>query len=564
MFSNNITTRAATDEQRTAPAGAFKRVGVTPATALRPYRRLLACLSDVFPVRFEGCAEGELDGLDALLAIGCRPRPLPDGIPTLLLAERSQIESVARRVQFTRDLVLPTPLRGRSLLERAAPGAAPVGCERGDAVLASSDGAAAWWMRPTVPGRCAGARVSAFGLPQLEPGQTLRAQLEPGRFMGLVPLLELLRDVCGELGWTEPALRAAFVIDDPNLHCSSYGFLRYRELVAHARAHGYHAALATVPLDGWLFSRRAAALVREHAASLSLLVHGNDHVARELGRLTDDRDADAAVAQALGRIERLERRARVQVARVMAPPHGACSETALRALFRAGFEAACISRPYPWLDRPPAGSPLAGWYPAEIVAGGIPVLPRYPLAAGREELTFRALLGQPLILFGHHTDLAPGLEVLARAAADVTSLGKVHWGAPDSIARASFAARRRGERLEVRLHARRALVSVPPGAKLLRVNIPQAHGELLWDGLQSDSRRIALDARPGGLFSEWISVHAGERIELTLGGARARSPAGSSLRPRPWPLARRVLVEGRDRLRPVLGHAPRSRAAASR
>jgi hypothetical protein len=100
---------------------------------------------------------------------------------------------------------------------------------------------------------------------------------------------------------------------------------------------------------------------------------------------------------------------------VRSPPHGACSEAALRAMFKLGFQAACISRTDPWRDRLPPVSALAGWCPAELVAGGLPVLPRHHLDARREELVFRALLHQPLILYRHHCDLAHGLDVLGQA-----------------------------------------------------------------------------------------------------------------------------------------------------
>ena len=204
--------------------------------------------------------------------------------------------------------------------------------------------------------------------------------------MGLLPLLHFLRQLLADEGWKLPAPRAAFVIDDPNLHWPSYGFLKYPQLAEHASRHGYHLAFATVPLDGWRVDARAVATMREHPAALSLLIHGNDHVARELAGLDSDRQAEAAMAQALRRIAALERASGLSVARVMAPPHGVCSEAALRAMFRLGFEAACISRPYPWRDGLPAPTPLAGWHPAELVAGGIPVAPRQALSAPREDL----------------------------------------------------------------------------------------------------------------------------------------------------------------------------------
>ena len=257
-----------------------------------------------------------------------------------------------------------------------------------DRVLATADDGPAWWENGSPDSR---QQTSIFPLARLAAGDTLREYLRPGRFMELAPLLHLLRVITAE-ALTEPSLRACFVIDDPNLHWSSYGHLDYRQLIEHARRGGYHAALAMVPLDGWLAHARTAALLRENRTSVSLHIHGNDHTSHELGRLVDDRDAERVVAQALRRIRTFERRAGVSVDRVMAPPHERCSEHSLRAMWRLGLDAACISTPHPWRDGESAASPLLGWRPAELVAGGLPVLPRHSLRHPPEELVFRALL----------------------------------------------------------------------------------------------------------------------------------------------------------------------------
>ena len=62
---------------------------------------------------------------------------------------------------------------------------------------------------------------------------------------------------------------------------------------------------------------------------------------------------------------------------------------------------------------------LAGTQLADVVAGGLPALPRRRLGDGREELALEAYLRRPLILYGHHWDLAGGLDVLEREAAHV-------------------------------------------------------------------------------------------------------------------------------------------------
>ena len=194
------------------------------------------------------------------------------------------------------------------------------------------------------------------------PGARLCDRLTSGRFAALLPLVEFLRSVSAPSQFSSPRLRAAFVIDDPNLHASSYGYLRFDETRRAAREHGFHVAFATVPLDSWLARRSAAAWFK--GSELSLLVHGNDHIRRELAHDTTPARAVARLAQAQRRIARLERRSRVGVSRVMAPPHGACSRLTMATLPRVGFEALCISRPYPWLDEPPPDEPLVGSAPS--------------------------------------------------------------------------------------------------------------------------------------------------------------------------------------------------------
>jgi hypothetical protein len=532
------------------------RIGVIPAATMGSKKRLLACLQLLFPVRFEGRDAGELDDLDGVLVLdGARLDELPRGVRTLVAASSSSRTGAtagpSATVKFTRGNHVARPLWGRTLIEKGIDGGAELalGATDHDEALATVDGRAVWWR-----GRNTEAQVSAFPVEELEEGETLREHLCAGRFMGFVPLLHLLRDVCGERGFSEAPLQASFVIDDPNLHWPSYGFLKYGELVEHARRHRYHVGLAMVPLDGWLVNGRAASLVRVNPGLLSVLVHGNDHVARELGRLTTDNEAELTVGQALGRVARFERRSGVLVRRAMAPPHGACSEAALRAMFRLGFDAACISRPSPWRDGLSAASPLVGWHPAELVAGGLPILPRHHLGGPREELVFRALLGQPLILYGHHSDFAQGLDVLALAADEINGLGDVIWAPLDEIAARNYKTRRDGDLLTVEVYSRRVLVDVPAGVTAVRVQTRELSGDPLWKQVTCDAGRAPMVKRRGGWVSEPLEIDSPGRIELLLPSDHPLQVDTVAERARkPWPITRRVLVESRDRLRPLLG-----------
>jgi hypothetical protein len=542
-----------------------KLVGVFSATQTDNLRWLFTSLERVFAVRFEQAGSVDPKRLDGALVLGSEHAgQAPSGIPWLVLrsgprARERPPAAEQTAVVLAEDVALARPLRGAQIIENAALGDLPLPLPLPDSgrMLASAERRAVWWQSGEAP---AALCVSAYPLAELREGEALRDHLRPGCFMGLLPLLHFLGLVLGAGAEAPPPLRASFIIDDPNLHWPTYGFLKYGDLVDHASEHGYHVALATVPFDGWLVNRRAASLIRENPSALSLLMHGNDHVARELGRLSD-RDAELSIAQALRRIAALEHRSGVTVDRAMAPPHGACSEAALRAMFRLGIEAACVSRPYPWRDGLPAPTPLAGWHPAEMVAGGLPVLPRHSLSLSREDLVFRALLGQPLILYGHHQDFADGLDLFAQAAGDINRLGDVRWGSLSEIAHRNYTTRRAGEILHVGMHARRISIEVPDGVRALHVQVQEPLGGAAWRKLSHPGGAEDTAFRGGVGETRLESIAAPCRIDLALCADHPLDPTqGAGRGRRPWPLMRRVMVEGRDRIQPLLPRGAGSKA----
>ena len=529
----------------------------TAGTRLHPdQERLLTALERAFPVNFEQVDSVDPNEIDGLLVLGAVPPPdTRDALPRLMLPGGcgfgGQQDGFAiasgetTPVALADESVLARPLRGRAIPESVVaeePGLA----HSGGGVLARAHGRPVWWQ---IGDATAALSVSAYPLAGLREGEALRDHLRVGRFMGLLPLVHFLGLVLGAEGWRLPPLRAAFVIDDPNLHWPSYGFLKYGELVAHAVRHGYHVALATVPIDGWRADRRAASLLARNTSVLSLVMHGNDHVTSELARLSTDAQAQPVIAQALRRVAALERRSGVPVDRVMTPPHGACSEAALRAMFRLGIEAVSVAPIFPRHAGMPASTPLAGWHPAELVAGGLSVLPRHPLDASREELALRAMLGQPLILYGHHEDFAEGLDLLARAASEIDGLGDVRWGPLGGIARGSYATRRLGETLLVRMHARRIAVEVPAGVRTLRVLLQEPVGGAAGHRLTHVGGSVGIAFRDGVGASEPLAIDGPTRIDLTLAPDRPLSPAEvSAPSARLWPWIRRALAEGQDRV----------------
>jgi hypothetical protein len=394
---------------------------------------------------------------------------------------------------------------------------------------------------------------SALAPTELDQGEPLREHLRENRFFGLLSLVEWLKRIAPS-SWSPPPVRAAFLFDDPNLHWPSYGYIRYDELAHHAREHEYAATMATIPRDLWFAHPRAVRLFRDSRQRLSLALHGNDHVKRELQGDLSPEGRRSLLAQAIRRAAAFESRHGLPIAKVMIPPHGSTSRDMALEMPRLGIEAMSDSRPYPWLTRPPEAVPLAGWNFVDIVDGGLPVIPRYHFGRSREDLPLRALLGQPLILYGHHEDVAGGLATLAQAAAQVNALGDIRWCSLGEIARSNFETRQRGNRLDVRIAASVVDVDIPEGVHELVVLAPAAIPvraiELVGaSGVSelpfSDGTTNAIPVKPG-------------KVQLRVVRCDVVDPSHvPSPRPRAWPVLRRNASELRDRMRPAAARVRR-------
>jgi hypothetical protein len=530
------------------------RVGVFPAAELEHRRNLLAALELAFPVRFEGRGSAELNDLGGALVLGDGAQAAAAaaaGVPSLSLPRSEPAEDRdCVDLALSEATELDSRLRGAHLPDRRLDGALRAGggleTSAGATVLAGCRGEAVWIR----DGHLSTALLSPL---ELEPGEALRERLRDGRAAALLPLVHFLRELTAPVAWQPPPARACFLFDDPNLHWPSYGFVKLAELGRHAREHGYHASLATVPLDGWLGHPAAVQALRESQGALSLVVHGNDHYGAELGAIDSEKRALGLVAQALRRTRAFGRRHCVPVEPVMVPPHEECSQTTMRALRRCGFGAITMTRPFPWLappprswlTRPPEAGPLAGWGPSDR-AEGLAVFLRHPFVdRSPAELALRAFLGQPLVLYGHQADLRDGLGILGEAAADVNRLGPTHWCSPGEIAAGSYETRRQGSTLEVRPATRRVVVELPDDIEQLLVSPRE-------DGTGPSPDHLLVDGRPHPL-DDPIAISPGTRVELELGYDDEVDIASvPTPRRQPMALPRRLLSEGRDRLAPLL------------
>lgn len=517
---------------------------------------MLDALGEILDVRFEERTFGDDAGIDAWLFPEAdheaQRRITYCNCPCYAVIRSAQLVpcGLSSTIEFSRHHVLPSVLTGRRIRsdEVGKLTALPYQSEN-MAVLASKAEAPVWAMQE-VDGRQH--HYVSSPIPELNGGEAIFQYFHGELFLSLLPLLIFVRGLTGDERWEKPPLQACFMFDDPNLHWRTYGFVDFAEIAVHAQTYNYHVGFATIPLDKWFVHKPTASLFRQYRDQLSLLIHGNNHVAQELAKPYGDEGLNRDLQQALRRIDEFERRSGVEVSRVMAPPHGACSERALEQMAQLGFEAACVSRGS--LSRH-NGQALwvrtLGMKPSDIVAG-LTIFPRFRISRTcHNSILIAALLDQPIIPVGHHHDVADGLQLLADLSGFVNSLGKVRWADMKGISRSHYARKLEGNILRVRMFTKRIEVRLPEGVDQIFVERPWSRG----------AESVPLAWKHQGDGSEWklhrpvepISVPACQTIEIV---AEPPTPpfidARSVTNFRLWPVVRRQLTEARDRLAPVL------------
>jgi hypothetical protein len=507
-------------------------VQVLPRHELDSRPRLFAALERALGLTFTA---DSAPGVVATVVLGEADVRVLEGLPTLRLVHPESSVGAPTPIRLADSPRLDGALRGQILSDGFAGAIVGLSPSASAEALAFDDDCT-FWTRD----RSTSEEVAAVVPRELAVGETLRNCLRPGAILSLLPLTSFLLRVAEASGLKRAPLRAAFLIDDPNLHRVRYGYLNFTELAARATVEGWHIAFATIPLDAWLVDRRAVRLFMASKSQLSLLIHGNNHVKHELARLITDERALQEMGQALDRIRRLERRTGLVVSRVMAPPHGVYSPTTARALARLGFSALTVSRPYPWMPSSEPRQPLAGWRPAEFVEG-LPIVPRHHIRGDYEELVLRAFLRQPLVIYGHHTDAAQGVEVFSEAARRIGSLGDVSWMDLDAIARTNTETFSIGDQTFIRMYSRHATIDLDrPGTVVVEV----------------DDHDVDVAVTAGGRFYPGLGPHAIESGGPVNVSARRRDCADPHLIARPrttlWPRSRRIATETRDRLLPAI------------
>ncbi len=413
-------------------------------------------------------------------------------------------------------------------------------------VLAEVDGQAVWSVE-----RANGCHHVGVPLPSFAENDFFHSHFRGSRWFAMVPLLHFLRSALGPKGWQVAKPRATFIIDDPNFHHRSYGFIDFAKLIKHAETHNYHATVATVPLDTWYFNRKVVALFRAHQQQISVMMHGVNHLADELGRQYPEEEALSLLAVGLRRIAAFEARSGLRVERIMAAPHGAYKESMAEPMLRLGFEAGCVSigSLTHWNARknwaPDLGIPMA----QVLGRQAFPVFHR--TSTNETDIRLSAFLGHPVVIATHHHDYISNFTRIESLAKMVNQISSPQWMSVEDISRTNYLS-----------SVENGVLCVTPYARRLRI------------AFSEDINAIRLMASP---FCPEVTISLAQRSTedaISVDGVRLetrvlndvmelfippRDPVDyEKVAPIPlglWAVTRRLLAEARDRAVPVLSFA---------
>jgi hypothetical protein len=528
------------------------RIAVAPATEYELRRRLFDMLSSRLEVSFEPHTPGEYQGLRGLIAltgaaeaardaslrnVSCYEVILSQPIPVAAPSAITFASSAAVHRAFRGKTLADSSLLNFSRVPDSFESLARVGEET------------LWALEQQ--GNQEHHRVGV-DVPVFAENDFFHNHFRERCWFSTVPLLHFLRRLLGADGWPAPEARASFIIDDPNLHHRSYGYIDFEKLANHAAAHNYHATIATVPLDAWYFDRKVVDLFQTHKKHISLMMHGVNHVADELARSYDEQGALSLLATGLRRIADLESRSGVAVARIMAAPHGAFAEFMADLMVRLGYEGACVS----------IGS-LLRWnreklWPADLGFSmaqplgsfGFPVFHRIGLS--ETDIRLNSFLGHPVIVTLHHQDCVSNFARLEAMANTVNSIDDVQWKGIEEISKTNFVSKVQDEVLHIWPYSRR--LAVPLTTEITEVEVCSSP---YCGGFSIDLR----NHRRNGIDVAVHNIPARHRIvnntlEIFFPASNAvdyRQVASRSVGV--WPVVRRILTEARDRTQPILSLA---------
>ena len=531
-----------------------KTIGVVVPIMYAGVRRMLNALGEIMKVRFEEHTFDNDNKIDALLFQGGNWES-QHSVSNLnkpfyaVIGDDQRIPcGESSTLTITRNAAIPKVLHGKQIKSKEIKNLMGLAYKENMKVIATKAGAPVWTINEK-EGKYQ--YYVTLDIPELNENENVFEYFNENKFLQLLPFIIFLQNLTKDKRWEKPILRSCFMFDDPNIHWKTYGFIDFTKLVEHAQNHNYHVAFATIPRDLWYFHKPTALLFKNNCDKLSMLCHGNDHIANELARNTSDEEILKTLRQALNRIYKFEQLSGIEVSRVMIPPHGACSENSMRVMAKLGFEAACSSagslrkfnRKASWLR-------TIGMRSSDIIAD-LPVYSRFAFSKEyKNRILIAALLNQPIIIRGHNYDVADGLKLLADTADFINSLGKVKWYDMKGISRSEFVRCYEGEILRIRMLTKRIEIIVPHGTTKIMVELPMLKGveaiQIIWRYVGNNS--VWKDQK----LDQTIAVRPNHKIEIAIKTEILPANKNASAKKIAiWPVIRRQLTEARDRLAPV-------------
>ncbi|WAK00561.1 hypothetical protein [Methylobacter sp. YRD-M1] len=509
---------------------------------------LFSILQQLLPIRF---ILGIQDGIEAngIIAGDTEAQKDVAGITSLRLplsAKRTdRHKQIETEVKFADDPDVPFPFRGRTVNTKLTQIRPVLSTRTDEKILAASKQGPIW-----IVSKVNGIKhfKSVLPLPSISTEQNFSDVFNGECFLELLVLLEFIREISTGTAYQHPPLRASFIVDDPNLHWPSYGYIDYRKIAARAKKENYHVSFATIPLDTWFTHGATADLFRTNSRWLSLLIHGNNHSREELARNYSEMVRNGLLRQAIRRINRMEQKANLRVCRVMVPPHGACSSEMLAELPKCGFESACISagslrahnQDEPWIKK-------LGFFPSEMIEG-CPVLPRWGLNGNvKNSLLVAAYLGQPMILRGHHQDLKDGGEIFDEFAKFINGFGNVFWSSMTDLSRLNYLWRIEKTACHIKPLGMNITFKLPNGAASVVIENPGAMVDCTWQIVSADGNVHKImpgeHLRLAEKMGSEISIERNALSQLQHASVAANHNSTDTVL-----ILRRLLTEARDRL----------------
>jgi hypothetical protein len=533
-----------------------KIVGIAGAISDENDKRLFAALAELYPVEFCRADPCEFGSLNAVVVLdGDRAKGVAaaaQGLPCLVTGGQVGRSEVAlpAGLRFSGSEVLDDYLRDRVMfVGTSSPPASGLQVAPGDEVVASIGGKPIWLSRSEGETTL---QIAGVSLPLMHANELLFEHFNEERFLQLLPLMNFLSQLVRETNWRSNSLPACLVIDDPSLYRPSYGHLHFHRLAEHAAKHNFFVSVATIPLDAWWVHRRVAETFRSFYPRLSILIHGNNHTARDLILNGDGKVGLAVAAQALRRMDRLQQAHQLEVLKVMEPPHGAITDGMFPHLLTLGYEAALGTTRLLVLHNPTTVWPASfGLGRSHILSGGMPVIPRIKMTPRwRNSILIAAFLRQPIVIVLHHGDVADGYEPVVEIAKMINQLQGVRWNSPLGIARSNYTELSRQDSLTIKMYSRKILFSLPAGINNICFHRPWAEQgnceELI---IKHSGQEIFHESGPATLGP--IAIDTPSELEVH---APPTNPIDYRTVPAPrlscWPVTRKFLTEARDRSAP--------------